>query len=1385
MARQHGGSQRSAKIDRRTGERFPVRQWLRVGAVSAGLGVALVAAPAAALADTGGASAKPGPSSPSSGRSAPHSSNARSAGRAVAAQSGSGRSRQVALVATGNSGSPKGSAGASAAAGKAASSKAPTAGAAAQSITGGSEVPDAGQSAGGRAATEDSDNSLAARAVGSGMVPSATPAAMIADAVRTTAARVASPPARATPVALGAAGPIVTAEVALFNRMADWLAGLPENSVTTYLEGTQLIVRKRFFNTGPTVTPVQSTSAGGTIKGTIGAIDPEGDDLNYSVVAEPAFGIVAVSGNGRYTYTPGSDYAGSDSFTVKVTPDQRTFNLLDPWSDGSRVVTIQVGSQAPTNPFGGSTGQAHQDPTDVALYLPNASGHITVNRSGLLGRQFKGTVTLNDITPDTQLTWMDASGNLGRVSVDELVTVHWPELQAKANSNGAGVDLSVVYTDAEGVNNALILSHVQVSEDAAGQFVFTGQLSPDPELQETGVDVWDVVGASYKPLYENFRRTFNIEKGQTADFTTVDLDFAQAAVFVDTYTPISYEQDGLYTQTGRQAAPTGGAAPPQTSAPVEDVEDLAGSGVTASIALGRSFLIGRNDGTVELWTDGQKQLLHDTGWRSPVVHIMDYSRPLKDLDGNTIASNFTGTIAGDILTVKTLSAGSTVVVGQEITGEGVAPGTVITEFINQKAQCNSGTCDVGTGGLDGGPGTYKVSISQTVGDPANNNLVITQPDVPATAASFIVGLGNGAIEQWSQTTGWTELHDGGWGAGVTTMTTYGEGFVVGLDNGAVERWIGPAGAPDTWRNNWTELHGQGWGQAVSSMVTYRDGIIVGLGTESGQLGGVEYYTNGQWVELHDTGWGSPVTTMITYLDGVVVGLANGSVQQWTGESGDEPTNWKNNWFQLQDNGWGQAVSSMITYGDGFILGLGKGANVGGVEYYTGIQWIELHDSGWQTPVRNISTYSSAGIGSGVVVGLDNGSVQLWNGITDGGSGQGHWTELHDPGWESGIATLIPFRNTVTNSVGNVVNRDGVVVGLDNGAVEQWKGVITGATGQGDWVEIVGPQTNQAAQILKDGGLEKAVTFAKSLPASPNWGADGVGGESDPIFSQSYFQPPCASTNNCDGTYQPIVMNVPGALAGTSFAVPNTDASVDLSFDANTYAYGYAFVPNSIWDAMLPGAYTIAMVVALETGPSLKVNLQADGSINSPVVDLVSFQQYYPTAFGAFALDEGVNAQLTATLEGVPESGQLNAHAYMVPGMLFTFNTEENPGWVELGFNAYPDVDYSDFMNLTGISVTPTVTPYVTATYGFFLPDDLPLVGGLSLFDVALGYENPMSATIAVTESDGASLTLDAQGYITAHAGILDTLTDWLTWEDRFQVYDISERWPNASVSVCL
>ena len=1213
-------------------------------------------------------------------------------------------------------------------------------------------------------------------------------------------------------------------QATFFNTLANFLIDLPANDVTRFLEGALLMVRQRFFNQAPRVTQsTPYTSADGSIKGRIGAIDLEGDALSYSVVVQPKFGNVALSADGLYAYTPGPDYVGSDFFSVEVStaPAQ---NMLTPFADNdSRVVTVEVGAPRPTAPFGGTAGQMQHTNDDVAVYLPDASGRITLQKLGMVDR-YTATVTLTELAPDTRLVWMDSSGDRGEVSVEEAIEL-WPKFESKAIRSGGGVDVGVLYTADDGTASALLLSGVSASMNASGQYVFTGQLSPNPEDRPDSVDRWDVIGREFKTQYENFRRTYGIGNSQTGPFT-VSIDFRNAALMADTASPTSYEQYGLYAfdniqPDGIDAAPMSGATSAAEAPATATSPESAKSGVTASIPLEQSFVIGREDGSVELWTGGRKQLLQEpTVNGAKVVTILAYDRPLQDADGNVVPGSFTGSIDGDLLTVTALGAGSTVVTGQEITGSGVEPGTTITEFLvpdiagcvekNSKGDCLKSTG--GQGGTDGGLGIYRVSTSQNL-----RESTLIQPGTVATAPGFIVALSDGTVRLWSATGGWVELQNSFWGTTtprtIKAMTTFGDGIAVGLSDGSLRVWSGPSGqSASAWKNNWTTLRDctglTGCGP-VEAMARVKDGIVVANGpaVPENSVPRLLLFTdpfNGIPVFLQDAPAGAKVTAMTAFADGVAVGYDSGALLYWDlrASSAFDP-------FRravVLDNGSGSPVNVLTPYvrfpGSTDLRLIAAYGGLGSVRMFNGYSSpypssTPLHDQGWQSPVTFMTTFRSAAIDdrAGIVVGLGNGSVQLWNGQFSNinVSGQNYWTELHDQGWGSGVATLVPFRQNLPDKEGDVVPRDGVVVGLKNGSVQQWSGLITGKTptgtptGQGDWTQIVcGPQgcvgppvkPDPSPSLDKEGTLEKAVQFAKDAQkAGADWGKDNnIGGPGDPLFYGSNLLPPCKASNSCDGQFLPIAVVVEKSPLEKEFK--GLDASVKLSYDVNAIAYGYAFMPSGFWNKLRPGKWSLAALAAVETGPSLTVGLGKDGTINAPRSNLLKWDFSTPGPLGLdrVALGLGVDGELTAQLKcgtaNCPD--KLEAHAYLVPGALFTYNTQAKPGGVGVGFGWYPDLAYEDFTKVTGASVTAILTPYATLSYGIFTPDSWWLIGGWSLFKLGVGYENPLSATVAAGTVSGASLALGTAGFITTHAGILEALTSKLSWDNRFQVFEVNK-----------
>ncbi|CAN5201384.1 hypothetical protein BH11ACT7_BH11ACT7_29650 [soil metagenome] len=95
--------------------------------------------------------------------------------------------------------------------------------------------------------------------------------------------------------------------------------------------------RRTLFNPGPSVTPVQHVQTdNGEVIGTIGATDPVGGPLTYTVVDAPENGTVTISEDGTFVYRPHVGFAvagGADSFTVEVSQPGFHINLLNLFGD--------------------------------------------------------------------------------------------------------------------------------------------------------------------------------------------------------------------------------------------------------------------------------------------------------------------------------------------------------------------------------------------------------------------------------------------------------------------------------------------------------------------------------------------------------------------------------------------------------------------------------------------------------------------------------------------------------------------------------------------------------------------------------------------------------------------------------------------------------------------------------------------------------------------------------------------------------------------------------------------------------------------------------------------------------------------------------------------
>ena len=140
-----------------------------------------------------------------------------------------------------------------------------------------------------------------------------------------------------------------------------YIAALPvDPGFRDWLSGVLLLVRRTFLNQAPVVAPVQiSGRVSGPIEGDLGAVDLEGDRVIYRLTQAPKSGSVQISEDGKYTYTPGSDFAGADSFSVAARDAGLHFNVLDPFRGVDTDADVLVNQGAIKFEFSYGTGSQY------------------------------------------------------------------------------------------------------------------------------------------------------------------------------------------------------------------------------------------------------------------------------------------------------------------------------------------------------------------------------------------------------------------------------------------------------------------------------------------------------------------------------------------------------------------------------------------------------------------------------------------------------------------------------------------------------------------------------------------------------------------------------------------------------------------------------------------------------------------------------------------------------------------------------------------------------------------------------------------------------------------------------------------------------------------
>ncbi|MGE5625873.1 MAG: Ig-like domain-containing protein [Bacillota bacterium] len=159
-------------------------------------------------------------------------------------------------------------------------------------------------------------------------------------------------------------------------------------------------------NTTPTANNGSvSTNENTAVNGTLSASDTDGDSLTFAVVTAPAHGTVTITNasTGAFTYTPASNYAGSDSFT---------FHATDSASNVSNTATESVTvNSTVVNPPTASNGSVTTTAGTAVNGTLSASGTGTLTFA-IVASPAHGTVTITN-TSTGAFTYTPASGYTG------------------------------------------------------------------------------------------------------------------------------------------------------------------------------------------------------------------------------------------------------------------------------------------------------------------------------------------------------------------------------------------------------------------------------------------------------------------------------------------------------------------------------------------------------------------------------------------------------------------------------------------------------------------------------------------------------------------------------------------------------------------------------------------------------------------------------------------------------------------------------------------------------------------------------------------------------------------------------------------------------------
>ncbi|WP_345478708.1 retention module-containing protein, partial [Niveibacterium umoris] len=252
-------------------------------------------------------------------------------------------------------------------------------------------------------------------------------------------------------------------------------------------------------NDAPVTTDLALTTPEDTpVSGQVTGSDVDGDTLSYTKGSDPAHGTVVVNADGTFTYTPGKDYHGADSFTVTVSDG----------NGGTTTATVTVGvtpvNDAPVTsnlalttpedtPVSGQVTGSDVD-GDTLSYTKGsdpAHGTVVVNADGTFtytpGKDYHGADTFTVTVSDGNGGTTTATVTVGVTPVNDAPVANNLNLTTQENTPING---KVIATDVDGD----ALSFAKASNPAHGSVVMhaDGTFTYTPSASYTGSDSFKV-----------------------------------------------------------------------------------------------------------------------------------------------------------------------------------------------------------------------------------------------------------------------------------------------------------------------------------------------------------------------------------------------------------------------------------------------------------------------------------------------------------------------------------------------------------------------------------------------------------------------------------------------------------------------------------------------------------------------------------------------------------------------------------------------------------------------------------------------------------------------------------------------------------------------------